>query len=49
MKLNVVPALTGVIWVRLGIKTFWRQPVALSGLFFMFMAREQKSLATPGL
>ena len=38
MKLNVVPALSGVLWVRLGIKTFWRQPVALSGLFFMFMA-----------
>jgi len=38
MKLNVVPALSGILWVRLGIKTFWRQPVALSGLFFMFMA-----------
>ena len=38
MKLNVVPALSGVLWVRLGIKTFWRQPVALSGLFFMLMA-----------
>ena len=38
MKLNVVPALTGIHWVRLGIKTFWRQPIALSGLFFMFMA-----------
>lgn len=38
MKLNVVPAKTGIFWVRQGIKTFWRQPVALSGLFFMFMA-----------
>ena len=38
MKLNVVPARNGFIWVRLGITTFWKQPVALSGLFFMFMA-----------
>lgn len=38
MKLNVVPAKTGSEWVRQGIRTFWKQPVALSGLFFMFMA-----------
>lgn len=38
MKLNIVPARTGLIWVRLGIQTFWRQPLAMSGLFFMFMA-----------
>jgi hypothetical protein len=38
MKLNIVPAKTGVLWVRQGIQTFWRQPIALSGLFFMFMA-----------
>ena len=38
MKLNIVPARTGVLWVRLGIQTFWRQPIAMSGLFFMFMA-----------
>jgi len=38
MKLNIVPARTGLIWVRLGIQTFWQQPLAMSGLFFMFMA-----------
>lgn len=38
MKLNIVPARTGLLWVQLGIKTFVRQPIALSGLFLMFMA-----------
>ena len=38
MKLNVVPAKTGSLWVRQGIRAFWRQPLALTGLFFMFMA-----------
>ena len=37
MKLNVVPA-AGAQWVRAGIRTFFRRPVALTGLFFMFMA-----------
>jgi hypothetical protein len=37
MKLNIVPARTGVQWVRLGIRTFLKQPLALSGLFFMYM------------
>lgn len=38
MKLNIVPARAGWQWALLGIKTFWRQPLALSGLFFMLMA-----------
>ena len=38
MKLNLVPARTGAAWVKLGIRTFFRQPLALAGLFFMFMA-----------
>lgn len=37
MKLNVVPARTGFTWVRLGVRTFLRQPLAMGGLFFMFM------------
>ncbi|MDD5324700.1 MAG: BPSS1780 family membrane protein [Polaromonas sp.] len=37
MKLNIVPARTGLIWVKLGITTFMKQPLAMSGLFFMFM------------
>ncbi len=37
MKLNKVPASTGIQWVKLGIRTFASQPFALTGLFFMFM------------
>lgn len=38
MKLNIVPARTGFLWVKLGAKTFFRQPLGMAGLFFMFMA-----------
>lgn len=38
MKLNLVPARTGAEWVRIGLKTFWRQPLAFISLFFLFMA-----------
>ena len=38
MKLNIIPARHGALWVKLGIRTFLRQPLALSGLFFIFMA-----------
>lgn len=38
MKLKLVPARTGAVWVKLGIQTFGKQPLALMGLFFMFMA-----------
>lgn len=37
MKLRSVPAATGLQWVRLGMRTFLRQPLAMSGLFFLFM------------
>lgn len=37
MKLHRVPARTGLTWVRQGMRTFWRQPLAMSGLFLMFM------------
>lgn len=37
MNLKIVPAKTGLKWVRQGMSTFWRQPLALSGLFFLFM------------
>ena len=36
MKLHIVPSSQGVQWVRLGVKTFIRQPLALGGLFFLF-------------
>lgn len=38
MKLNLVPARTGIMWVKLGIQTFFRRPLALAGLFMMFIA-----------
>jgi hypothetical protein len=38
MKLNIVPPRQGLLWVRLGMRTFWRQPLAMAGLFFMYMA-----------
>ena len=38
MKLNIVPARTGFQWVKLGVRTFLKQPLALTGLFFMYMA-----------
>jgi hypothetical protein len=37
MKLNIVPANTGVTWVMLGVKTFFKQPLALGGLFLLFL------------
>jgi MFS family permease len=38
VKLNIVPARTGISWVKLGVQTFLKQPLALTGLFFMYMA-----------
>lgn len=37
MNLQIVPASAGFKWAKQGIRTFWRQPLALSGLFFLFM------------
>lgn len=38
MRLKHIPASTGIHWVKQGVQTFFRQPFAISGLFFMFMA-----------
>ncbi len=38
MRLNIVPARTGLTWARQGVRMFFRQPLAMSGLFFLFMA-----------
>lgn len=38
MKLHLVPARTGLAWFRTGLRTFWRQPLAFSGLFLLFIA-----------
>ncbi len=37
MRLNIVPARTGMLWVKQGLRTFFKQPLALSGLFLMFI------------
>ncbi len=47
MKLHIVPARTGLAWVRLGVRTFLRQPLALGGLFFMFMGTVSVLSAVP--
>ncbi|PKO61480.1 MAG: hypothetical protein CVU24_08440 [Betaproteobacteria bacterium HGW-Betaproteobacteria-18] len=44
MKLKLVPVRSGAVWVKLGMQTFLKQPLALAGLFFIFMA--VMSLAT---
>ena len=38
MQLKIVPARNGLNWALLGVRMFWRQPLALSGLFFLLMA-----------
>lgn len=37
MQLNPVPALTGIQWMKTGLRIFWRQPFGLVGIFFLFM------------
>ena len=49
MKLNIVPARTGATWVKLGIKTFFRQPLALAALFFLYMAVASIAMLVPYL
>jgi hypothetical protein len=38
VKLNIVPARTGIQWVKRGVQTFFRQPLGLTGLVFMYGA-----------
>jgi hypothetical protein len=37
MKLNIVPARAGWDWVKQGVGAFLHQPLAMSGLFLLFM------------
>ncbi|MDB5730672.1 MAG: hypothetical protein JWQ03_567 [Variovorax sp.] len=37
MKLNLVPARTGVAWAQQGVRTFIRQPLLFFSLFMLFM------------
>jgi hypothetical protein len=36
MRLHIVPPRTGLVWARSGMRAFWRQPLALTGLFCPF-------------
>lgn len=47
MKLQIVPARTGLMWIRLGMRTFMRQPLAMGGLFFLFMGVASVLTAVP--
>lgn len=47
ISLNVVPASTGIAWVKQGIKTFFKQPLALGGLVFMNFALSQLIVMLP--
>ncbi len=47
MKLNIVAARTGLEWTRLGVRVFWRQPMALAALFFLCMAAMSLATALP--
>jgi hypothetical protein len=47
MKLNIVPARTGIQWVRLGWQTFMMQPLALAALVFMYSTIAVAMLVVP--
>lgn len=47
MKLNIVPAARGVQWVRLGLQTFMKQPLALAALVFMYSTIALAMLVVP--
>ena len=49
MQLKILPARTGATWVRQGVRTFFRQPLALAGLFFLFMAAVSVASVIPVL
>ncbi len=48
MKLNIVPARTGLVWFKLGMQTFGRQPLAMAGLFFMYLSAASLLSMIPG-
>jgi len=47
MKLKIVPAAKGIEWVKLGIRTFLRQPLALAALVFMYAALALAMMVVP--
>lgn len=49
MKLNIVSPRTGLAWVRMGLRTYFRQPLALTGLFFMYTTVVLLLAVVPGI
>lgn len=49
MKLNIVAPRTGLAWVRMGLRTYFRQPLALTGLFFMYTTVVLLLAVVPGV
>ena len=49
MKLNIVTPRTGLVWVRTGLRTYFRQPLALTGLFFMYTTVVLLLAIVPGI
>lgn len=49
MKLNIVPARTGAQWAREGVRTFFKQPLAMGGLLLMFMATLSLAAMVPAI
>lgn len=47
MRLNHVPASTGIRWIGCGIRSFARQPLAMVGLFLLFMTLVSLLSAVP--
>jgi hypothetical protein len=47
MKLKIVPARQGLQWVRLGLRTFMKQPLALAALLFMYATVAFAMLVVP--
>lgn len=47
MKLNIVPASTGIQWVKLGMRTFLKQPLALAALVFLYSTIAVAMLIVP--
>ena len=42
MRLNLVSPRTGLAWAKQGVRIFFKQPLAMSGLFFIFIKRNSQ-------
>lgn len=49
MQLNIVPPLQGLQWMRQGVATFRKRPLAILGVFFIFLALVNVISLLPGI